>query len=340
MGWNWVGPGGLWSCLLLTCVVVLPGTAYCQSADSLSSRWSGLSLSVSPFEDTAPSPTVPFRSSDITLPGPPAPFDYNLPDAPAPKRVNVQAICTPDNPHARACRYHFRAALQESTVFLFIELGAYLKIDKGTWGVVKSDIENGEFWSDYVKTFNNFRFNHWNDDDTWRTTWIGHPMSGSFVEFIWVQNAPKTAGLQFGKSKAYWKSRLIAMIPSAVYSAQWLIGPVSESSFGNEGRYYYVNHAGKFSNGTGYCDFVVTPIGGLLWSVAEDWADLHFFRKIRVRTNNPAALFAASFITPTKSGANLLRLKAPWYRDPEYSTNSAPNLKPATDETGRSNSRN
>lgn len=121
----------------------------------------------------------------------------------------------------------------------------------------------------------------------------------------------------------------------AFYTAQWLLGPVSESSFGNEGLYYYINHAGKYSNGTGYCDLVVTPFGGLLWSVGEDLADLHFASKIRTRTRNPLLLFASSFITPTKSGANLLCLKAPWYRDPDYSTMATPEAGPTTGKTGQ-----
>jgi hypothetical protein len=325
--------------LFFASVLVFPGQAHSQSVDSNSFRLPGLSLSPNPFEDAAPIPIASPLWSATRLPQALPPWSYDLSPVPS-KRQNLRELCTPDDPHARACRYHWRAAFEESAAFLGIEIAGYLKIDKGTWGVVKSDFENGEFWSNYVKTLENFRYNHWNDDDTWRTTWVGHPMSGSFVEFIWVQNAPKAAGLKYGKSWAYWKSRFLAMIPSAIYSAQWLLGPVSESSFGNEGLYYYINHAGKYSNGTGYCDLVVTPFGGLLWSVAEDWADLHFASRIRAHTRNRGLLFASSFITPTKSGANILRLKAPWYRDPDYSTTTPPDITPTTGGTGHRASQN
>ena len=320
-----LGRSAVASCLFVAFLIV-PLRGFAQTAVSTPPRLSLASVDFSSsLRDEAPTDAGSRRFSELTLLPTIKQFDagYTDPaDVKPPERV--KPICTAEDPHARACRYHWRAAFEESAAFLGIEIAGYLKIDKGTWGVVKQDFDNGDFWSNYFKTLENFRYNHWNDDDAWRTTWIGHPMSGSFVEFIWIQNAPKAAGLKYGKSWPYWKSRFLAMIPSAIYSAQWLLGPVSESSFGNEGLYYYINHAGKYSNGTGYCDLVVTPFGGLLWSVAEDLADLHFASKIRARTRNPFLLFASSFITPTKSGANLLRLKAPWYRDPDYSSYPSP----------------
>jgi hypothetical protein len=231
----------------------------------------------------------------------------------------ADAVCSAENLHAKACRYHFRAAFLESAAFLAIEIGGYLKVDEasGTVKQLEYDIDHGVFWKMYVQTLENFRYNHFNDDDAWTTTWIGHPMSGSFVEFIWIQNDPKSRGLRLSKSWPYWRSRLMAMIPSAIYSAQWLVGPVSESSIGNQGCCgYWITNGHTWTNGTGYVDFVVTPTAGLLWSVGEDWIDIHLFERVRARTNNPLLLFGASFMVPTKSGANILRFKAPWYRDP------------------------
>jgi hypothetical protein len=43
---------------------------------------------------------------------------------------------------------------------------------------------------------------------------------------------------------------------SAVYSAQWKVGPMSETSIGNSGRKtYYVAHLGRTANETGFQDF-------------------------------------------------------------------------------------
>jgi len=181
-------------------------------------------------------------------------------------------------------------------------------------------ITNGQFWNNYWKTLQNFRYTHWNDDDSIKTTWIGHPMEGAALEFIWIQNNPKVSSLQFENTKRYWNSRLWAMLPSTLFSAEWLLGPLSESAIGNQGINYYHYKAdhNKWTNGTGYADFVVTPIGGLLWSIGEDWLDLHVVKKFKAKHRNWALLVLVSSITPTKSEANLLRFKAPWYRDYEH----------------------
>ncbi len=215
---------------------------------------------------------------------------------------------------------HLHAALLQYLEFLGAEMGGNLAMDSGALYTLKYDLSHGLFWSRYVYTLKHFRFSHWNDDDNFWTTWIGHPMMGSVAEFIWIQNDPKSRELEFGNSKAYWNSRLKAMIPSAIFSAEWLVGPISETSIGNQGLTYYndkSNH-NKWTNGTGFVDFVVTPVAGVLWSAGEDWVDLHLLKKVRGRTNNRAKLFITSLLTPAKSGANIFRFKAPWYRDSEH----------------------
>ncbi len=62
-------------------------------------------------------------------------------------------------------------------------------------------------------------------------------------------------------------------------------------------------------------DFFVTPVGGLLWNVGEDYVDKIWFRRITQHVRNPIVLLTASVMTPAKSGANILRFRAPWYRD-------------------------
>lgn len=249
-----------------------------------------------------------------------------LPDPPSPAFRAYENTCTPENPHSRACKVHLRAALLQSFEFLGAEMGGNLAMDSGAWLDLKWNITHGLFWSRYAKTVKRFRFSRWNDDDNLWTSWIGHPMMGSVVEFIWIQNDPKSRDLEFGKSGAYWSGRLWAMIPSAIFSAEWLIGPISESSIGNQGLWYYHDKANhnKWTNGTGSMDLLVTPVGGVLWSAGEDWVDLHLLKKVRARTNNHFKLFVTSLLTPTKSGANILRFRTPWYRDSEHAAPIGP----------------
>lgn len=228
--------------------------------------------------------------------------------------------CDPKNPHSRACRLKFFSAFAQSFELLSIDMVSDMAMDPIQRGKFAYAITNGQFWRNYWKTLQNFRYTHWNDDDSIKTTWIGHPMEGAALEFIWIQNNPKVSRLQFENTKRYWNSRLWAMLPSTLFSAEWLLGPLSESAIGNQGinYYHYKTDHNKWTNGTGCADLVITPIGGLLWSVGEDWLDLHVVKKFKAKHRNWALLGLVSTLTPTKSEANLLRFKAPWYRDYEH----------------------
>jgi hypothetical protein len=228
--------------------------------------------------------------------------------------------CDLKNPHSRACRLKYFSAFAQSFELLSIDMAGVMAMDPiGRANFVQA-ITHGQFWSNYWKTLQNFRYMHWNDDDSIQTTWIGHPMEGAGLEFIWIQNNPKVNSLQFENTRRYWNSRLWAMLPSTLFSAEWLLGPLSESAIGNQGigYYHYKAHHNKLTNGTGCVDFYITPIGGLLWSVGEDWLDLHVVKKFKAKHRNWALRLLVSTITPTKSEANLLRFKAPWYRDYEH----------------------
>ena len=132
-------------------------------------------------------------------------------------------------------------------------------------------------------------------------------MQGSLLGFIQIQNDPKGMNLSYDKSHAYWRSRLKALAWSAAWSTQFEIGPVSQASIGNVGLH------GKQT----YIDLVVTPIGGFGLLVMEDFVDKHIIHRIERRSSGNFYIKIASrvFLNPTRSVANLLRFKTPWYRD-------------------------
>jgi hypothetical protein len=59
----------------------------------------------------------------------------------------------------------------------------------------------------------------------------------------------------------------------------------------------------------------VTPIGGWVWAIGEDFMDRYVIRRLDQRTENPFYLFSMSFLNPCRGFANLMRYHAPWYRD-------------------------
>jgi hypothetical protein len=62
---------------------------------------------------------------------------------------------------------------------------------------------------------------------------------------------------------------------------------------------------------------VVTPIGGFGLIVLEDFLDKNLIRMIERRNSGNFYVKVASrvFLNPTRTVANVLRFKTPWYRD-------------------------
>ena len=220
----------------------------------------------------------------------------------------ISQRCAAGTESGTACNFRWRPALMQSIRFLAIQHAMNTPTYKGTL--------QGPFFRDWFRSVGAYRFSRWHDDDPFIVDYIGHPMMGAVVGRIQVQNDPRGMSLEFGKSRAYWKSRAKAMAFSAVYTAQWELGPVSETSIGNLGSFqYYSKSAGHLSNGTGAVDLVMTPLGGAAWLVGEDIIDRYAITRLERVSRNKFYLMGISVLNPTRSVGNLLRMKTPWYRD-------------------------
>ncbi|HUS18740.1 MAG TPA: hypothetical protein VMZ25_03745 [Terriglobales bacterium] len=206
------------------------------------------------------------------------------------------------------CRFNWRPALLQSIQFLAIQHAMNTPTYHGTL--------QGPFFRDWFRSVKAYRYTRWSDDDPFLVDYIGHPMMGAVVGRIQVQNDPRGMSLEFGRSKNYWKSRAKAFGFAAVYTAQWELGPVSETSIGNIGSFeYYSPSAHHLSNGTGAVDLVMTPLGGTAWLVGEDLLDKYAIARLERVSNQKLWLLSISVLNPTRSVANLLRMKTPWHRD-------------------------
>lgn len=221
--------------------------------------------------------------------------------------------CETANPYGEDCSVQWMRVLGESFLFLSAQHSGNIAMDKDT----RYNLTHGDFWDDYVYCVKHYRWSRWKDDDPFSVDYIGHPMMGAVTNYIYEQNDPKQRALTFENTHRYWMGRLRATAYSAVYSAQWKVGPLSEASIGNTGiGYYYRDSDGLSTNETGMQDFFVTPLGGLAWNVGEDLVDKHFFRHVqRAHPHNKVLLSLAAFTTPTRAGANLLRFRPLYYRD-------------------------
>lgn len=196
---------------------------------------------------------------------------------------------------------HFKwsAAIKQSLMFLGVQHGYAMTQPK-----TRRDLK-GPFVKDYFRSVKSLH--GWDDGGRFFTNYVAHPLQGSFMGFIQVQNDPKGKNLSFNQSPAYWRSRMKALAWSAAWSTQFELGPVSQASIGNVGLH------GKET----YVDLVVTPIAGVGFLVLEDFLDKKLIHLIERRNSGNFYLMVVSrmLLNPARSTANLIRFKTPWHRD-------------------------
>lgn len=196
--------------------------------------------------------------------------------------------------------FRWMPAFNESMRFLLVQHGLRLTFQPGTRGRL-----GGPFFRDYADSVTSVK--GWGDRDPWFINYVGHPMQGAASGYIQIQNDPKARNVEFGNSKEYWSSRMKALAWNTAYSVQFEIGPISESSLGN---------VGQRKGTSGYVDFVMTPAGGFVWTLAEDWLDKRFIQRWEANTNSVAKrTFFRIALNPARSIANVMRGKGPWHRE-------------------------
>jgi hypothetical protein len=255
----------------------------------------------------APSPeaTPSHERSDIT----PVQFKCSASDAKAERsseQVNHASHASRDEfspglslgSSVAPARFHWGAAFKQSLLFLSVQHGYALTQPK-----TRREL-GGNFFEDYARSVRSLH--GWGDGGRFFTNYVAHPMQGSLMGFVQVQNDPAGSRLRFGRTSEYWRSRMKALAWSAAWSTQFEIGPISQASIGNVGLH------GKQT----YVDLVMTPTAGLGMLVVEDALDRYVIERIERRSHNRyVRILSRMALNPTRSSANLLRFKKPWHRD-------------------------
>jgi hypothetical protein len=147
----------------------------------------------------------------------------------------------------------------------------------------------------------------WSDGDEFLCNYVGHSMGGAVTGYIFSHNDPKYRGEEFGQNLAYWRGKSRAFVFSALYSAIFEIGPMSEANVGKIQAYWPQQ---------GLVDWVVTPTVGLAWTLAEDSLDKYIAKPFEGKVRNPALrAIVRSWLNPSRSFANMMMFKYPWHRD-------------------------
>jgi len=164
------------------------------------------------------------RSADAAAESPPAPAPDPVALRPIP---NLTPVIRPAPPESLT--FQWRPALNQSFRFLAAQHGFRFMTEPGTRSELK-----GPFFRDYLRSVRDL--DHWADGDPFLVNYIGHPMMGAVTGYIQRQNDPRYQAVNFGRNARYWKSVARSLAFSAVYSTQFEIGPISESSLGNSGK--------------------------------------------------------------------------------------------------------
>jgi hypothetical protein len=162
----------------------------------------------------------------------------------------------------------------------------------------------GPFVRDYLQSVRWPR--QWADGDHAIVNYVGHPIHGAAASRIWLDHTEIDRDPPLAMSKSYWASRSIAAAWAAGYSIQFEVGILSEASIGNVGR--RPEHSG-------WVDHIVTPVGALALTVAEDTLDQYVIELIERSTGNRVLqIFVRIALNPSRSLANVAQGRTPWFR--------------------------
>ncbi len=221
-------------------------------------------------------------------------------------------------------RYHWGGLIAQSLFFNGVESAFRIASDDQ----IRYLVAKKPFWHDYVASMKQFNMRRWNDGDEFLVNYVGHPMQGSVSAYIEIQNSPKDRELQISATRDYWMSRFRGFLWAVVFSTHSEISPLGEAGIGNEGGWTYpIANCHRpcpewnpktmhYTNNTGWVDFIITPTVGMLWVFAEDTLDRYVSNRIQgTDQHSIAPKIIRGAINPSRTFANAMRLKKPWYRD-------------------------
>jgi len=185
------------------------------------------------------------------------------------------------------------------------------------------DALSGPFFQNWFNTVTTYHFDHWDDDDKFITSNLGHPTQGAIVYAIFWQNDDHVRfSDQDFHSAAYRKALLQSFLFVTFDAVQFKLGPLSESSIGNVGlpAHWWDRDCKQLNISceprTGLNDLILNETGGMVMTIGFQWLDKHVQKRIEERYQSRAVIDVTRMLTyPPQVVANIVRFKRPWYRD-------------------------
>ncbi len=234
--------------------------------------------------------------------------------------------------------YGWRGLIWQSVEFDVAENGFRIPSDY----VMRDLLAHKPFWHDWIASNKQWNMGRFSDGDNFLVDEIGHPIQGAVSAFIEIQNSPTDSRIEWG-DPGYVRSRFKGFLWATVFSTHEKISPAGEAGVGNDGGFTYGNQCHytcnssnfgpgtsdtKYTNNTGWTDFVITPTAGMLWVLAEDVLDKDVSDRLsEAYPDKMWPKFVRGGLNPSRSFANLLRWREPWYRDFQHSVVEAPRVR-------------
>jgi hypothetical protein len=242
-------------------------------------------------------------------------------------------------------RFHFWPAMLQSFEFTMVSHAFRIADDPG----MQYDLAHLPFFHNWLVSYKGYNLERWGDGDDFIVNDVGHPLQGAVFSRIFLQNSPRGRGAVIGKNRAYWISRLNGMAWAAVWEVQWKVGPFSETSFGDAGGFVYVPGCGikvscltnpayhkPATNNTGLTDWVMTPLGGMLWVMGEDTLEKYVVEPVAHNHRILGGRVLRAMLEPSKDFAALFMGKLVWQL-PNAENNYTMPTKPPRPQLDRGN---
>ncbi|MGA8528299.1 MAG: acyloxyacyl hydrolase [Acidobacteriaceae bacterium] len=255
------------------------------------------------FNAAAALPDAPLPMISSSAIAAPAPGGFEPPRA-------VLEDCAQNATHSPQCRVHWHQLILSTTLFNAFEDAGNLY--SGYW--YRYETTHGDWFDRWINSAAGWRWNVWADQNPFLDDYVGHPMMGAITNDLWIQDDPRSMTVVLSNTWPYWRRMLRAGAFSTVYSFAWKLGPTGEAAIGHNGDHAEPDN-GHYTNETGWVELVTTPVGGALWTMAEDSLDKYVVAPIEGGGRNPFALLGLSLLEPSHATANILRFRPPWYRD-------------------------
>jgi hypothetical protein len=213
---------------------------------------------------------------------------------------------------------HWRSLIQQWWLNLAMEQTERIVKESKT-----RDQLSGPFFQGWLNTVSMYRFDRWDDNDKFVTSYLGHPTQGAIVAAIFWQNDDHVRFSDQDFHNAAYRKALLQTFAFVTFDAvQWKLGPLSEASIGHVGlpAHWWDRDCKQLKipcvPRTGMNDLVLNETGGMVMTIGFQWLDKHVQKRIERRFPSRALIDATRILgNPPQAVANIVRFRRPWYRD-------------------------